>query len=353
MEEKDFKRFIVPIIILVFAVLAFFVIKPIVTPVILGLIFAYILNPLYLKLKSKLKLKYLSASIIIVATLIIVIIPIIVLIPIIARQVFDVYTSVIDFDPYPLINRFAPTLMQNPTLAAELGAAISNIKSTISNGVLSFLKSTLVNLPSILFGILILLFTFFFSLLESEKFRDYFSIVFPFPKEYQNKFYEKFNQITNSVLYGQFIVGIAQGLIAGIGYFVLGIPKALLLTIVTMIVGIIPVIGPWLVWIPVDIYLFVQGNTALAIGLLIYGLFVINWVDILLRPQIVASKAEMNSAIALIGTIGGIYAFGVIGILLGPLILAYLILLIEIYRDKEAESIIIRQEEANALNLLK
>jgi len=146
---------------------------------------------------------------------------------------------------------------------------------------------------------------------------------------------------------------IAQGLIAGIGYFVLGIPKALLLTIVTMIVGIIPVIGPWLVWIPVDIYLFVQGNTALAIGLLIYGLFVINWVDILLRPQIVASKAEMNSAIALIGTIGGIYAFGVIGILLGPLILAYLILLIEIYRDKEAESIIIRQEEANALNLLK
>jgi predicted PurR-regulated permease PerM len=79
-------------------------------------------------------------------------------------------------------------------------------------------------------------------------------------------------------------------------------------------------------------------------GILIFGLFVINWIDTLLRPVVVSSRAEMNSAIALIGMIGGTIAFGIVGFILGPLILAYLILLIEIYNDKKQESIVFKKE---------
>ena len=200
------------------------------------------------------------------------------------------------------------------------------------------------NSANILFGILIFMFTYFFALIESSNFKNYFSVIFPFSKEHEQKFFDRFEKVTNSVLFGHFIVGIIQGIIAGIGYFILGIPNALLLTVLTLIVGVIPVIGPWLVWIPADIFLFANGMTEPAIGLLIFGLFVINWVDTLLRPFIVSSKAEMNSAIALIGMIGGTIAFGATGFILGPLILAYLILLVEIYKDKKEESIVFKKE---------
>lgn len=345
MEEKDFKKFTVPFMIILLAIPSFFIIRPIIIAIALGLTLAYLFYPVYTKLMKKLKSKYLSATIILVISVILIVLPIIILIPMTARQVVDVYAAVSQFEVYPALNKIAPFLLENPVVSTELQAASSQIKTALSGWILSFMKDLIVQLPEILLGIIVVLFTFFFSLIESDKFRDYFSVVFPFPKQYQDKFYEKFDQVTNSVLYGELIVGVTQGLIAGIGYVVLGVPKALLLTIATIIASIIPIIGPWLIWVPVDVYLFAQGHTGLAMGLLIYGLFVVNWVDTLLRPQIVSSKTEMNSAIALIGTVGGLYAFGLIGILIGPLVLAYIILLIEIYRDKGKEPSIVLREE--------
>jgi predicted PurR-regulated permease PerM len=194
------------------------------------------------------------------------------------------------------------------------------------------------------FGIIIFLFTFYFSLKEGHKVKDYFTTFFPFPKEFQEKFYDRFGQVTNSVVYGQIIVGLAQGIISGIGYYMFGVPNALILTVITTIVGVIPVIGPWLVWIPLDVFLFLNGDITRGTQLLIYGLFVINWIDTILSPQIVARTAKMNPAIALIGAIGGTYVFGIIGFFIGPLLLAYLILLVELYRNKKPEDSILIKE---------
>jgi predicted PurR-regulated permease PerM len=122
-----------------------------------------------------------------------------------------------------------------------------------------------------------------------------------------------------------------------------GVPNAFVLTIVTIFASVLPVIGPSIIWVPTVIYLFIKGNNVAGIQLLIYGLFLINWINVILTPRIISKKAEMNPAIALIGMIGGLYVFGFMGLILGPLILAYLILLIEIYRDKKAESILIKE----------
>jgi len=342
--EENLRKFMVPAFIFVLAILSFLIFKPLLTPVVIGLVLAYLFNPLYNKLKTKIKSSYWSAAIILALTLAIVIIPLIILIPMFTKQVFEFYLSVKDFDAYNMVNTFFPSILSSPQLSTELLATSSNLKAAVSQSLLNFFKSTILNIPKIIFSSIILIFTFFFALIESDYFKRYFSIVFPFSKEYETRFYDKFEKITNSLLYGQFIVGIVQGLIAGVGYFILGVPNALLLMVITMIVGVIPVIGPWLVWIPVDIYLFASGMTQPAFGLLIYGLFVINWVDSILRPLIVSSRAEINSAIALIGMIGGVIAFGVVGFILGPLILAYLILLIEIHENKKEDSIILREK---------
>ena len=91
-------------------------------------------------------------------------------------------------------------------------------------------------------------------------------------------------------------------------------------------------------------YLFLNGNTGSAIGLLIYGLFIINWVDTIIRPLVVSKGTKMNPAIALIGMTGGIYVFGIMGLIIGPLILAYFILLVEAYKDKKIGSMVFQEQ---------
>ncbi len=342
MDDKDFRKFMIPIVILILAVLSFLILKPISTAVILGLLFSYVCYPLFLGINKKIKSKSLSAFIIVALILVLVLLPVIFMIPTLTEQLLKAYITLRGADFSKVIFQIFPALTDSKEITAEVIAASSHFSGSISTWILSIFENTFRNIPEIAFGAIILLFTFFFSLREGEYVREYVSILFPFQKEHQKRFYDKFGQITNSVIYGQVIVGLTQGLIAGIGYFLFGLPNALLLTVITIVVGVIPVIGPWFVWIPVDLFLFINGDNVAGMQLLIYGLFVINWVDTLLRPIVIAKTAQINEAIALIGAIGGLYAFGFIGFILGPLVLAYFILFIEVYRGTK-ESIIIKE----------
>ena len=89
---------------------------------------------------------------------------------------------------------------------------------------------------------------------------NYIKSLLPFSKYVETRLLEYSKGITSSVLYGQVVIGIIQGIIAGIGFFIFGVPNALVLALLTALVGVIPLIGPWLVWVPIDIYLFATGN---------------------------------------------------------------------------------------------
>jgi predicted PurR-regulated permease PerM len=345
MDEKDFKRFMVPVLIGVLAILSFLVIRPLGTSIFMGLLLAYLFHNLYVKLNQKWKSENLSASAIVISVLVVLVTPIAILTPIFVKQLYSAYMSLRVADFSAIIFKIVPSLASSKEMTAEVIATASHFNAKISSILLGIFESVFQNIPALLFGVVVVLFTFYFGLREGHKFKEYISIVFPIPKEHKRKLYEKFQQVTDSVLYGELVVGLAQGVIAGIGYYMFGVPNALLLTVLTAIAGVVPVVGPWFVWVPVDFFLFLNGNNVAGMQLLIYGLFVVNWIDTLLRPIIIAQRAEMNAALALIGAIGGVYAFGVIGFVVGPLVLAYLILLIEMYKEDKSESIVIKEEK--------
>ncbi len=337
MEEKYPKNFLLSVTIIILIALSFFVIKPIAVPIFFGLLLAYIFYPVFKKLNTKIKSKSVCAGIITAGIVLIVVIPLVFFVPAFITQLFDVYINLKYLDISKLLFQLFPSLAQSQSISGEIIATASHLNANISEFILALFKNTLLSIPNIVFGLLIVLFTLFFGISEGAFFKEHFSLFFPLPKEYEDKFYRRFDQVTNSILYGCFVVGVVQGIISGIGYYLFGIPNALLLTVLATIVGILPILAPWLVWIPVTIFLFVNGMTVQGIQMLIYGLLVINWVDTLLSPYIVSKKAEMNPAIALIGALGGIYAFGLAGFILGPLVLAYLLLFIEVYREKKGK----------------
>jgi predicted PurR-regulated permease PerM len=123
-----------------------------------------------------------------------------------------------------------------------------------------------------------------------------------------------------SVVYGILGTALAQGLLAGIGFYIAGIPLAALLGLATFFLSIVPV-GPPLVWIPAALWLYVQGSPGWAIFVLVWGLVVVSGVDNILKPMLISRGTQLPFVMVFLGVLGGALAFGLIGVFLGPTLL--------------------------------
>jgi predicted PurR-regulated permease PerM len=334
LEKENFKTLLNYILVIGLFVLAFIIIKPVVYAMIYGILLAYILYPIYKFIQKRLKSENLSAFIICMALLIILGLLFTVIVSSLLNQVIGLYFSFQQFDLETMVRESVPFVSSSQT-AEKIAETIEASTGKFLGRFISGIGNMILDLPAIMLQILVFFIILFYSLRDGEKAYSYFKSLSPLKRELQEKFFQHFRDITSSVLIGQVVVGIIQGIIAGIGYFIFGVPNALLLTALTIVIGIIPIIGPWFVWIPIDIYLFIIGRSGAGIGLLVYGLFLINWIDTIIRPLIVSRKTQINSSIVLIGMIGGLFVFGLIGFIIGPLILAYVLLVLELYRKQQ------------------
>ncbi|MBK1658167.1 AI-2E family transporter [Paracraurococcus ruber] len=127
--------------------------------------------------------------------------------------------------------------------------------------------------------------------------------------------------VTRGVVYGLLGTAIAQGLMTWFGLWLAGVPRPTLLGVIAGCISILPVGAP-LVWIPATIWLFAQGQTGWAIFLGLYGAFGISSADNVIRPWLIARGADLPLLLTLLGALGGVFAFGFLGLFLGPVLLA-------------------------------
>lgn len=123
------------------------------------------------------------------------------------------------------------------------------------------------------------------------------------------------------VVYGAIGTALAQGLLAAIGFWIASVPQALLLGIAVFFMSLIPS-GPPLIWLPVAIWLFYQGDYVYGVFMLIWGTFVVSGVDNFLKPYLISRGTSLPLLLVFLGVIGGVLAFGFLGIFLGPTLLA-------------------------------
>ena len=123
------------------------------------------------------------------------------------------------------------------------------------------------------------------------------------------------------VVYGILGTALVQGIVAGIGYAIAGVPAAALLALLTFFTSVVPILGTTLVWLPAAFWLFHQGSTGLGIFMLIWGAGVAN-IDNVLKPWLISQGSQMPFILIFFGVLGGAAAFGFIGVFLGPTLLA-------------------------------
>jgi len=343
MENKYIKKIMSVAILVILLVLSFFILKPILLSIILGCLLAFIFTPIYKALFKLTKSPNFSATLICIFLILIIVLPLWFFTPTIIDQAFKIYLSAQQIDFVTPIQNIFPALFDSEQFSIEVGTMIHSFVTKTLNSLVNGLAQIILNFPTLLLQFLVVLFSFYFVLRDRIALIGYLKTLLPFSKEIEEKIFKASKEITSSVLYGQLILGVIQGIVIAIGFFIFGVPHALLFSLIATIAGILPIIGTMMVWLPMMIYLFVMGNTFAAVGILLFGLVSSN-IDNLLRPFLVSKMTKLHSGIVLIGMIGGIFFFGILGLILGPLILAYLLILLEIYKDKGSSGIFIHKE---------
>jgi predicted PurR-regulated permease PerM len=336
LTEKDVKKMSLIFFVVILGILVFLVVRPVLFTVIGGMILAYIFLPVHRWIAKRVKSKTLSAAMVSALVLIIILLPIWFLAPIMIKQVFNVFQYSQNLNIHGFVSDLLPSASEEITSQISIGLtqAISKLTSLVLNGAVDFI----LDFPIIFLHVLLAAFVFFFALKEEESLREFASGLSPLNKQQEAKLVKQFKDMTQAVIYGQIILGLVQGLFAGIGFLIFGVPNALILTIVATILSIIPVIGPSLVYFPVTIYLLVLGKPFIAMGFLLYNLLIVSTIDNLLRAHIVSRRTQVSQVVILVGMIGGLFIFGALGLILGPLILAYFITFLKAYKDKTLSS---------------
>jgi predicted PurR-regulated permease PerM len=335
--EKDVKRFSIIVTILLLAVLAFLVIRPFLFAIIGGFFLAYIFYPIYKRILRIIPNRSVSASIVSIIIVLGIFVFLWFITPILVKQFFDVYIYLQKLDFRGILRTIFPTATD--ALVEQLTITLNSALSSLFTGISNYTGRFISEIPRLIVEFFILGFVFFYVLKDSDKLGEFIKQITPINENKRKTIIKNFKDMTNSIIYGWVVVGVIQGLLAGLGFFVFGIENALVLTVVAILFSVVPLLGPFFVYIPVAIYLFTQGDLTIASLFLIYNLLMVSTVDNFLRSYIVARKTNIHSAIILIGMIGGFFAFGTIGLILGPLLLAYILILIESFRDRSIYTI--------------
>lgn len=330
-SNKDIRRIFVSSVLLILVIAAFLIIKPIILSILAGLILAYVFSPIHKRVYRTIHARNTSATIICILVCLLILVPLWFTIPIIVQQIFDLFNLSQNVDFSKVVSRLFPSSSTdfNEKLTTIIIQFTGNTASTIFKYFIGLLQS----LPSLLLNLAVVLFVFFFALRDQESLKEFISGISPFRKDKETILVKRFKDITSSIIYGYIIVGVLQGLALGLGLLIFGVPKALTLTILGVFASMLPMVGPWFVWIPVAISLFITGKMGIAIAFTLYCALFVSTIDNIIRPYIVSRKTGVSPVVVLVGMIGGIFVFNIIGLILGPLILSYLILFLKAYKD--------------------
>jgi predicted PurR-regulated permease PerM len=159
----------------------------------------------------------------------------------------------------------------------------------------------------------------------------------PFSRENTDKLGRRFKDVTVSTVIGTGVTAAIQGALLGLAFWVAGLPNGLFWGVVTMALAILPVVGSGMVWGPAGIVLIMQGRPLAGILLIIWGATIVGSVDNFIRPFIYRRFSAIHPLITLIGAIGGVIYFGLLGLLIGPLALSYFFELIAMYKEEYLE----------------
>lgn len=312
-DVRELSKYFLFGLFLVLLFLSFKVVQPFIVALVSTFLLSFFSKPLYDKLHKRMSKTY-AALLCILVVLLLIIVPLAGLATGIGAQASDLAEGV------KSVPSFVESINSTELFQSlDIDLAQSLKKSTEFVG--SALGSAISYLPSLLISFVILIFGMFYLLTNWKKVTKNLENYVPIKDK--KKISNEISKITTQIVHGFFFIALIEFIIAVAGFYLSGVGPFLIFAVLIFFLGFIPGLGAAIVWIPLAIYYLIISNIGGFVGVLITGLVLTFLVEIVLRSKFVGDKANINPFVMLIGTLGGIGMFGVVGFVIGPLILTY------------------------------
>lgn len=213
-------------------------------------------------------------------------------------------------------------------------AVIERLRS-LSGGIASRTLGFVGGLAGVIVQIFFIIFTMYYLFRDGDAIRTALRNVLPLERAQANEIFARTRDVVSASVNGVLIIAAIQGALGGLAFWVLGLPSPLLWTVVMMLLSLIPVAGAFVVWVPAAVYLGLTGAYIKAGMLVGWGVLVIGSADNFLRPKLVGDKTRLHELLIFFSVLGGLQVFGVLGLVLGPVVVAVTLAIMEVFRQAE------------------
>lgn len=315
---------------------------PFIITIFVAAVLAVVFQKPYQKLLKITKNKEaLSSAISCVAIFFIIILPVSFVLSLISAEIIDLSQQIRNPDS-ELYQTIEPALaqleeipviqdyIQDPKTILE-DERVTSAASQVSQIAIKYITSLSQSVASIAGLVVIMFFSLFYFFIDGKKAVKKLMQISPLADKHEEQLIQKFTSMTRATLKGTVALGLIQGLMGGFAFLVTGVNSLALWTVIMVFLSIIPLVGAPVVLFPASLIMLATGNIWQGIFLLI-ATGVVSGADNILRPQLVGKDIEMHSLLIFFSTVGGIAAFGVLGFIIGPIIMALFLTFIDIYQ---------------------
>ena len=332
-------------LLLAVIVLASFMFLPFLTPIVLAAALSVIFGKSHSWIRRTFFRNTERSSIAALVTVIIVIgvvfVPTLLVMGKIYTEVQTVYSFLIDetnrSQVINLLNNAADTISSlfsgfYPSYSFD-SLNITSVFARVLEWIFTNLDTVFTSVSKVAMGTFIMVLALFYFLRDGRELKRQIISISPLVDMDDERIMKKMEQAVYSIFAGSIIVALVQGVLTGIGFTIFGVPNPALWGSIASVAALIPGVGTALVVVPGILYLFFTGSTGYAIGLLVWGILAVSLIDNFLGPILVNRGVKIHPFLILLSVLGGLIFFGPVGFLLGPIVLAFLFALLDIYRS--------------------
>ncbi len=299
-------------------------------------ILAGIFYPIYKIVATKTKNQNLGAFVTIVIVLLLVILPIVAISGVVVKEAVGLYQTINTPDTmieikslidqvteFPIIQR----LTENIALEDELRSILSAAASVV----LGWFTAWTQNAALFVINLFVMLYALYYFLRDGKRLLAYLTRLLPLGGDIKKTLYDKFISTSRATLKGTIFLGIIQGVLGGITIFIVGVQSVFFLTLIMIILSIIPAVGALMILLPITLYMIFFGSMWQVV-VLVLGMVVVSLSDNILRPALVGKDLNMHPLVIFLSTVGGLGLFGISGVVIGPIIAAFFVSILDIYK---------------------
>jgi predicted PurR-regulated permease PerM len=237
-------------------------------------------------------------------------------------------------EKYPVVGPVAKLAREQLSVSAsDIQAWLTQSAQAIVKNVATITGGVALSALGVLVAFFFMLFLLFFFLRDGARMFDQLQRLIPVPEEHREQLFNHLSSVTRGVFYGIGLTAIFQGILVGVGFAIAGLPSPVVFGVLAAILALLPAGGAAIVWIPGVLYLGATGRWGMAVFLIVWGV-ITSTSDNFLRPILVSRYAPVSAFTVFVGVVGGIAAFGAIGVVVGPVFLALVAAIVDYFDEK-------------------